>query len=184
MMFHEKCRSFCNWRYRNRQFASVPLYRFGDGRGFAAFAYSGLTVSPAAPRVCDDLTVTVSVTNAGAVAADEVVQVYSRCPCKHARQCETGTCTSAAFSTPPSTALIGFARQTIPGGGKPETMKIVIPAKTLAGFREADMVEVLRPGRLWLTVGGAQLDSGTAGEVMQARLNVTGAETPLSACGP
>jgi beta-glucosidase len=171
-----------NQTYRNRQFAPPPLYRFGDGRSYVRFAYSGLSVSPAAPRVCDDLTIEVSVTNPGAVAADEVVQVYSRCPCGSAMQCEAGTCTSAAFSTPPSTALIGFARQAIPADAKPHSVKILIRANTLAGFRETDMASVLRPGQLWLTVGGGQLGSETAGPVLHAKLNVTGAERLLAEC--
>ena len=171
-----------NQTYRNRQFAPPPLYRFGDGRSYVRFAYSGLSVSPAAPRVCDDLTIEVSVTNPGAVAADEVVQVYSRCPCGSATQCEAGTCTSAAFSTPPSTALIGFARQAIPADAKPHSVKILIRANTLAGFRETDMASVLRPGQLWLTVGGGQLGSETAGPVLHAKLNVTGAERLLAEC--
>ena len=170
-----------NQTYRNRQFASPPLYQFGDGRGFVQFEYSGLTVSPAAPRVCDDLTVQVSVTNPGATSADEVIQVYSRCPCS-STECETGNCASAAFSTPPSTTLIGFARETIPGGGVAHMVKVKIPAKTLAGFRASDMASVLRPGQLWLTAGGGQLNSRTSAGVLQLRLNVTGAEKLLEHC--
>lgn len=171
-----------NQTYRNRQFSSPPLYHFGDGRGFVQFEYSDVSVTPTAPRVCDDLTIEVSVSNPGRTAADEVVQVYSRCPCSSSTDCETGRCDLAAFSTPPSTALIGFARETIPGGGLAHAVKIVVPAKTLAGVRASDLLWVLRPGQLWLTVGGGQLGSHTAGEVLQLKINVTGAEKPLTEC--
>jgi beta-glucosidase len=172
-----------NQTYRNRQFAPAPLYLFGDGRGFSVFTYSSLKLSPAAPSVCDSITVTVDVTNTGAVAADEVVQIYARCPCDSASDCEAGTCAAAALSTPPSTALIGFTRQTIAGGAK-QTVTIEIRTRDLASYREEDMVEVLRPGKLWLTVGGGQLGSTTTSPVLQARVAIGGAETALSDCAP
>ena len=61
-------------------------------------------------------------------------------------------------------------------------VKVKIPAKTLAGFRASDMASVLRPGQLWLTAGGGQLNSRTSAGVLQLRLNVTGAEKLLEHC--
>jgi beta-glucosidase len=53
----------------------APRYAFGHGQSYAEFAYDDLTTS-----VEDEsLNVQVSVTNIGAVAADEVVQIYV-CP--------------------------------------------------------------------------------------------------------
>ena len=75
--------------YRNRQFAPAPLYRFGDGRSFSRFRYSSARLSPAAPGVCDSVTLHVDVKNEGSEAAEEVVQVYSRCPCS-AALCQAG----------------------------------------------------------------------------------------------
>lgn len=48
-----------------------PLFAFGEGMGYAPFAYANLSVA-------DDLTLTVDVTNTGAVAGVETVQVYVR----------------------------------------------------------------------------------------------------------
>ena len=48
-----------------------PLYAFGEGMGFSAFTYSGLTVD-------DDLLLTVDVTNTGRTAGKETIQVYFR----------------------------------------------------------------------------------------------------------
>ncbi|MET7858111.1 glycoside hydrolase family 3 C-terminal domain-containing protein [Streptomyces sp. NPDC005318] len=52
----------------------TPLYPFGHGLSYTAFTYSGLT----AERDGDLLRVSVTVTNAGAVASDEVAQLYVR----------------------------------------------------------------------------------------------------------
>eukprot|EP01051_Picozoa_sp_SAG22_P013411 SAG22_NODE_1498_length_4288_cov_3.110289_8_plen_87_part_00 len=48
-------------------------------------------VEPASPGICDPITVSVAVANPEAFAADEVVQLYSCCPCGYA-ECQAGTC--------------------------------------------------------------------------------------------
>jgi beta-glucosidase len=69
-------------------FTGVPLYPFGHGLSYSSFTYSNLTVSgprltpssaPAAGE-CGAVTVAVDVTNAGARAGDEVVQLYVSYP--------------------------------------------------------------------------------------------------------
>ncbi|MFI7278241.1 glycoside hydrolase family 3 C-terminal domain-containing protein [Streptomyces sp. NPDC049879] len=55
-------------------FDGTPLYPFGHGLSYASFAYGGLTAAQAG----DVLEAEVTVTNTGAVTADEVVQLYVR----------------------------------------------------------------------------------------------------------
>lgn len=55
-------------------FEGTPLYPFGHGLSYASFTYDGLHVQ----RVADTLEVGFTVTNTGAVAADEVPQLYVR----------------------------------------------------------------------------------------------------------
>lgn len=55
-------------------FEGTPLYPFGHGLSYASFAYADLRVL----READALTVSCTVTNTGAVTADEVVQLYTR----------------------------------------------------------------------------------------------------------
>ncbi|MGW3598836.1 glycoside hydrolase family 3 C-terminal domain-containing protein [Streptomyces sp. NPDC005167] len=55
-------------------YKGTPLYPFGHGLSYSAFTYSGLT----AELDGDLLRVSVTVTNSGVVAADEVAQLYVR----------------------------------------------------------------------------------------------------------
>lgn len=55
-------------------YEGTPLYPFGHGLSYSAFTYTGLT----AQRDGDRLRVSVTVTNSGVVAADEVAQLYVR----------------------------------------------------------------------------------------------------------
>jgi beta-glucosidase len=53
----------------------IPLFRFGYGLSYTKFAYSNLRVTP--PRaIGGDATVSADVTNTGALAGDEVAQLY------------------------------------------------------------------------------------------------------------
>jgi beta-glucosidase len=54
----------------------TPLYPFGYGLSYTTFALTNLAVSAPQVRVGDSASITVDVTNTGAVAGDEVVQLY------------------------------------------------------------------------------------------------------------
>lgn len=54
----------------------TPLYPFGFGLSYTTFVISDLKLSAAQVKVGGSLTVTASVANTGAVAGDEVVQLY------------------------------------------------------------------------------------------------------------
>ncbi len=63
--------------YRYYEARQIPVqFPFGYGGSYTTFAYSNATVSAASFKDSDGLTVTVDVTNTGAVAGKEVVQVY------------------------------------------------------------------------------------------------------------
>ncbi len=55
---------------------STPLFPFGFGRSYGDISYTGLAVDRAVIAAGESLTVSVTVTNGGARAADEVVQLY------------------------------------------------------------------------------------------------------------
>ena len=59
-----------------RFFKGTPLYPFGHGLSYTTFAYRNLKSSDGTLKAGDTLTVSVDVTNTGARAGDEVVQLY------------------------------------------------------------------------------------------------------------
>ena len=65
------------WLERN---ATAPLFAFGFGLSYTSFQYADLTVTPATLSPWGRARVTVDVTNTGAVAGDEVVQLYVSYP--------------------------------------------------------------------------------------------------------
>ncbi|GGH01091.1 beta-glucosidase BglX [Silvibacterium dinghuense] len=56
---------------------STPLYPFGYGLSYTTFAFSNLKLDRSAVTPADTVNVSVDVTNTGAVAGDEVVQLYT-----------------------------------------------------------------------------------------------------------
>ena len=117
-------------------FKSEPLYPFGYGLSYTTFKYSNLRTN--SPHLAKDgaITVSVDVTNTGALAGDAVVQLYV----KHL----------ASKVTRPNEELKGFKRVTVQPH---ETRTVEIPLKastlawwdqTLPGFRvEAEPVRVM-----------------------------------------
>jgi beta-glucosidase len=63
-----------------RFFDGAPLYPFGHGLSYTSFVYDRLRTSSDTLRGDDTVTVSVAVTNTGARAGDEVVQLYVRHP--------------------------------------------------------------------------------------------------------
>jgi beta-glucosidase len=61
-------------RYQDAK--STPLYPFGYGLSYTKFAVSNLSVGNATVKVGGNISVSVDVQNTGAVAGDEVVQLY------------------------------------------------------------------------------------------------------------
>ena len=57
---------------------NTPLYAFGHGLSYTTFNYSPITLSAASVRKGQPLTATVTVTNTGKRAGEEVVQMYVR----------------------------------------------------------------------------------------------------------
>lgn len=55
---------------------STPLFPFGHGLGYSRFDYRNLAVDRASINAGESVTVSVTVTNSGGRAADEVVQLY------------------------------------------------------------------------------------------------------------
>ena len=116
-----------------------PLYAFGHGLSYTSFNYSDITLS--APSFAGDgsLTASVTVTNTGAVAGTETVQLYIR--------------DLVGSVTRPVKQLKDFTRVTL-GPGASETVSFTIGKETLSFWRQ-DMTFGPEAGDFKLFIGGA-----------------------------
>jgi beta-glucosidase len=89
----------------------TPVYPFGYGLSYTTFSTSNLKLGAAQVKVGDSLTVTADVTNTGARAGDEVVQLYIH--------------QKAGSDSRPKRLLKGFERVTLqPGETKTVTFRL------------------------------------------------------------
>jgi beta-glucosidase len=126
---------------RYRDVAIGPLFPFGHGLSYATFVYDKLALETGTDRVMAH----VSITNSGAVAADEVVQLYFRDP--------------VASVARPVKELRGFQRLTLKPG---ETRRVSF---TL-GFDQFaiwhDGKWVIEPGTIEIMIGSSSDDIRTS----------------------
>lgn len=127
-----------------RYFSGEPLYPFGYGLSYSTFQYDQLQAD-ASIRAGDSLRVSVQVKNTGAMAGDEVVQVYL----SDAKKVEGH----------PLRWLAGFTRIHLQPG-EARTVNITIRPDAFA-FYSADKKRTIVPGTYLISVGGGQ--PGTKG---------------------
>jgi beta-glucosidase len=121
-----------------RYFTGKPLWGFGFGLSYTKFQYGPVSLSANSIKAGDPLTATVTVTNSGAAAGDEVVEAYLKTPQKGG----------------PIQSLAGFERVNIPAGQSRE-VKIDIDPRTLSSVDDQGNRAILE-GKYTLTLGGAQ----------------------------
>jgi beta-glucosidase len=139
-----------------RYSSADPLFPFGFGLSYTAFVYQGLKLASSSIAAGQSLPVSLTVTNAGGVAADEVVQFYL-------------SDLEASVATP-ICSLIGYERvQLNPGQSK--QISFTITPEMMMLFNDEGK-QVLEPGRFRLTVGGSS---------PSPRSLVLGAPQPVSA---
>ncbi len=120
-----------NSRYRDIPTCD-PLYPFGYGLSYTTFTVSDLTLSKSRVSRNGSLTATVKVTNTGAKAGDEVVQLYIHDP--------------VASISQPVRRLRGFARVTLAPGAsqtvrvhpRPERLRLLRQRRQVPGRARAD----------------------------------------------
>jgi beta-glucosidase len=67
-----------NWYSRYRDIPNEPLYPFGFGLSYTSFAYSSLQLSKATMAAGETVTASVTITNTGSRAGEEIAQLYIR----------------------------------------------------------------------------------------------------------
>ena len=125
-----------------RYFEGEPLFSFGYGLSYTTFSYSHLNV-PKEAKMSDPVTVSVDVENTGAIAGEEVVQLYLK----------------TVGPGAPIHSLAGFQRVAL----QPNEQKTV--EFTLAPLQK-------QPGAIEIFVGGKQPDKTSTG-VLSGRLELT-----------
>jgi beta-glucosidase len=139
-----------------RYMTSPPLYPFGFGLSYANFAYSDLRVEPAAVRSGESARVRVTVRNAGAIAGEEVVQLYLK--------------DNEASVAAPAASLRGFKRVALSPG----------ESKTVDFAIEPDMLKIIDDeGRAVYEAGAFEVIVGGAAPI--ARSVALGASEPQRA---
>lgn len=117
--------------------STKPLYPFGFGLSYTTFAMSEPRLSKAGIAAGESTRVDVDVTNTGAVAGDEVVQIYIR--------------DDVSSVTRPVLELKAFKRITLQPGEK-RTVSFDIKPSDL-WFYNMDMVRVVEPGSFTIHAG-------------------------------
>jgi beta-glucosidase len=145
-----------------RYFRGQPTFPFGFGRSFTTFAYGDLRIAPERGAARDGFQVSVEVTNTGARAGDEVVQLY--------------VTDDAASAAVPIRSLAGFRRIALAVG---ERQRVTFPLDARAlSFVDAAGRRRVEPGAFTIAVGGGQPGRAgayaSAAEGLTARLEVTG----------
>ncbi len=143
-----------------RYFDGEPLYPFGYGLSYTSFSYSHAKVDNASIGANGAVTVSVDVANTGAMAGDEVVQLYL---------------THTGIAGAPLRALQGFQRIHLNRGEK-KTVSFSLRDRALSVV-DPDGKRRIMPGTVDVWVGGGQ-------PVVRSGLPKTGgAQTQLAITG-
>jgi beta-glucosidase len=127
-----------------RYFKGAPLYPFGYGLSYTRFTYANLQLTSHRVRADETLTATVDVTNSGARAGDEVVQLYVRTlDAPHARA---------------NRELRGFARIHLKPGEHQRVSFDIKPTRDLHYYDERKRAYAVDAGRYEVEIGASSAD--------------------------
>ncbi|MBO4434441.1 MAG: beta-glucosidase BglX [Bacteroidales bacterium] len=123
-----------------------PVYPFGYGLSYTTFEYGPVELSSSEIKAGDKLTATVKVTNTGAVAGKEVVQMYIK--------------DVVASSSRPVRELKGFEKVSLaPGESREVSFEIGMDALS---FWNQEMKYVAEPGEFQVFIGGDSTTKNSA----------------------
>ena len=152
-----------------RYFSGEPLYPFGYGLSFTHFQYRNLQADAAQIETGANLRVNVEVKNSGAVAGDEVVQLYL---------------THLKLSVPvPIRSLAGFHRVHLKSG-ESKVISFNLSPRQLSVI-DNNGKRVVLPGKVRIEVGGKQPgfrgtgDASTT-EALSMEIEVAGQAAPVN----
>ena len=115
----------------------TPLYGFGYGLSYTTFAYSEMAVETPEVGPEDEVVVSVTVTNTGDRAGDEIVQLYVQ--------------DLVGEVTRPVRELKGFTKVSL-DAGEAKRVALIVPVSDLS-FHGLDMAPIVEPGDFKVWVG-------------------------------
>lgn len=121
---------------------NTPLYPFGHGLSYTSFKYSDLSIDAGDS---ENIKVSVTLSNTGKVAGEEVVQLYLRDP--------------VASIVRPVKELKGFEKIALAAGAS-QTVNFTLTKKEL-GFYDRSYEWVVEPGTFDILVGGSSVEGLT-----------------------
>jgi len=127
-----------------------PLFPFGFGVSYTTFSYSGLRIEPGVIGPGGKAVVRCTVRNSGAVAGDEVVQLYLR--------------DELASVARPVTELAGFTRVRLEPGESTEVVFEIGPDRLR--MLDEQMRWVVEPGAVRVMVGASSKDIRLRGQLV------------------
>jgi beta-glucosidase len=125
-----------------------PLFPFGHGLSYSRFSYGAFSIEERA----DVAVISIAVTNAGSVAADEVVQLYVRDP--------------VASVARPVRELRGFHRLSL-RAGETRTVRFTLTHAQLAIWKAGTWV--IEPGVIDVLIGSSSADIRARGRLAISR---------------
>ena len=150
--------NFANYSMQGRTyryFTGKPLYPFGYGLSYTKFSFSNLELPQKSIEAGDPLKASVTVTNTGKVAGDEVVQLYLKFPKVPGR---------------PNIALRGFQRVHLQPG-QSQQVHFDLKRRALSMVTENGN-PIVAQGDYTVSVGGGQPDTGV--QVLTDHFHVNG----------
>jgi beta-glucosidase len=148
-----------HWKENYVETSVKPQYPFGYGLSYTTFEIGNLRLSASEAQAGETVEISVDVTNTGARAGDEVVQLYTH--------------QYALGITRPVKELRGFKRVTLEPG-QTASVTFALPVDLLA-FYDRDYRYVVTPGAVDIMVGASSQDVAAS-----ATLMLTGAITEVA----
>jgi len=164
---------YIGYRYFDK-YDAEPMYPFGHGLSYTTFEYSDLTLSSDKFDLTNDdeiITVSVKVTNTGAVAGKEVVQLYIR--------------DNEASVDRPYKELKGFAKTDLLQPGESQIITFEIGKRDLSFFEENDPDDlndgewVAESGIFTVIIGGTSDNDVLATNGVSGEFKAVDGETSL-----
>jgi len=131
---------YVGYRYYN-SFDVKPAYEFGYGSSYTDFTFSNIKLSSTSFK--DKISVSVDVTNSGAVGGKEVVQLYLKAP--------------SAKLNKPAVELKAFDKTKLLKPGEKQTISFTLNADALSSFETATTSWIAEAGKYEVQLGNSAL---------------------------